>query len=182
MAKPEEVNTEVSSYYDALRDLLRAQVATGRSLKELAEVTGLTEETLASVRDSRRTRMQSATRRGLLKLPGANEVRAKFGPPFDTASLAPKFIGEYERPVASSVDSARPGAATFRTEEERRGYLRRVLEEARRAISDAERALDASLTGAASDVASDAALVAEIGDRARNAGQQTAPGRTAQSK
>jgi hypothetical protein len=178
MAKLREVKTQVGAADVELRARLVNAIADGLTLGEIARITQLSETTLTSVRDAVRPGMRRQTREGLRRLPpsGINgdaltQSSAQVG------VSEPQFAGYVTQPRSSTS-----GTLNFLNEAERRGYLRRVLEEARRAISDAERALDASLTGAASDVAADAALVAELGDRARNAGQQTAPGRTAQSK
>lgn len=104
-------------------------------------------------------------------------------PQAESGTPRPTISGSvgYVRFGGSATGSVGPA---FKSEEERRGYMRRVLEEAQRAIRDAELALDAPITAAAPSVADDVDEVAELGDRLstpptsrRSASQQTRPAR-----
>lgn len=125
-----------------LRELIESAMRRGETSDGIALGSGVSDETLRNIRHGRTSSLRAHTRDRLLAY-----LRPKIG------DSAPQHAEHVTHPGASIGGSARITVTAtgnisggFLSEDERRGYLRRTLEQAAQAIRDAQTALDTPVT------------------------------------
>jgi hypothetical protein len=128
-----------------LRSLIEnAMDSRGETNDGIARAAGVAPETVRSIRLGRTSKMKEHSRQKLLAyLTGLHPV----APGQQVESATPRHISSaatgYVRFGGAGTGITGP---VFESEAERRGYLRRVIEDAQRAMRDAQTALDAPIS------------------------------------
>ena len=137
----------------------QAMVSRGETNDGIARAAGVAPETVRSIRLGRTSKMKEHSRQKLFAY--LTTLQPVAPSPQDESAVQRHISGStgYIRFTGSAAGSLGP---VFSSEAERRGYLRRVIEDAQRAMRDAQLALDAPLSAPVSDA--DADEVAALGD------------------
>lgn len=156
--------------FEKLRnDLIRAVDSKRATVDGIAAATGMSPETVRSFKGSRTKSMKAHTRTLLERYLSHLQVEGS-APQHESAT--PRHIAGTGAVRFNGSASAATGRQ-FASEEERRGYMRRVLEEAQRAIADAAGALDAPLSAPVRDSVMESAL--DLAEGAVAAATQLSP-------